>query len=72
MSTKVKNEYAFPSHSQSFTTLGMTLRDYFAAQVMQAFITGFATRGETSTTDNELARAAYMMADEMLKARGDA
>ena len=45
---------------------GMTLRDYFAAKAMQAFITR-----ETRFSDNLLmyAGAAYDVADAMLEAR---
>jgi hypothetical protein len=46
---------------------GMTLRDYFAAKAMQ----GMFASGNLSKTvqDDELATAAYQMADAMLKAR---
>jgi hypothetical protein len=42
---------------------GMTLRDYFAAKAMQAFLTRIPMSGD------EQARAAYKVADAMLKAR---
>lgn len=46
--------------------LGMTMRDYFAAKAMQ----GICAHGDTwGLTDCEIARRAYLMADEMLKAR---
>ena len=60
---------AFPKLTQdarwkTFTsTEGMTLRDYFAAKAMQVFITN-----ERSTMTQD-AKAAYEMADAMLKAR---
>jgi len=42
---------------------GMTLRDYFAAKAMQGLI-------ENGNTDaQQMAKAAYIMADAMLKAR---
>ena len=41
---------------------GMTLRDYFAAKAMQAFIEKYSHEGDVS-------RNAYKMADAMLKAR---
>jgi hypothetical protein len=54
---------------------GMTLRDYFAAKAMQAFISAYPCQG----IDNEdggisidlasIADDAYAMADEMLQAR---
>ena len=40
----------------------VTLRDYFAAQVMQGLISN-------STNPFEIAKAAYIVADEMMKAR---
>ena len=42
---------------------GMDLRDYFAAKAMQAFI----QRGHC--TPNEVPPFAYLIADEMMKAR---
>ena len=45
---------------------GMTLRDYFAAKAMQAFITHVDYR---TYPDDLLANDAYEMADAMLKAR---
>ena len=62
---------AFPLHNHGTQTLGMhlsgmTLRDYFAAKAMQAFITR-----ETKFHSNLLmyAGAAYDVADAMLEAR---
>ena len=46
---------------------GMTLRDYFAAKVIQGL---FASGNLQATdTDEALARDAYIVADAMLKAR---
>ncbi len=46
---------------------GMTLRDYFAAKAMQGmFASGNLPQ---SVQDDELAFAAYNMADAMMKAR---
>ena len=45
---------------------GMTLRDYFAAKAMQAVLSR-PTAGLLHAED--IAPAAYMMADQMLKAR---
>jgi hypothetical protein len=48
-------------------SLGMTLRDYFAAKAMQGiFASGNLPK---SAQDDELASVAYTMADSMLKAR---
>jgi hypothetical protein len=45
---------------------GMTLRDYFAAKAMQGFIP------DGGTNVHEIAQASYIVADAMLKARGQA
>ena len=45
---------------------GMTLRDYFAAKAMQGFCGNPVNR---DALPKEISRAAYMMADVMLKAR---
>lgn len=52
-----------PSQECRFNDPGMTLRDYFAAKAMQ----GFCACGCTNTQD--IAKAAYIVADAMLKAR---
>ena len=60
---------AFPtmnSHQNGPNTYhfeGMTLRDYFAAKAMQNYM------GDDCTPD-AIAKAAYEMADAMLRARG--
>ncbi len=46
---------------------GMTLRDYFAAKAMQGMLA--ACTGWTSANQDLMAKASYMMADAMLKAR---
>lgn len=50
-----------------------TLRDYFAAKAMQAFITGAMSDGTKLRTgdgdDKVVAKAAYIIADAMLKER---
>ena len=49
---------------------GMTLRDYFAAKAMQAFIHGFAHREEDNIViPNNISQHAYVMADLMMEAR---
>ena len=45
--------------------LGMTLRDYFAAKAMQ----GMIAEPSLKATPEEFAQRAYMVADEMMKAR---
>ena len=55
-------------------SLGMTLRDYFAAKAMQGLIASPrmpapAHHGGTDVTDSMVADLAYKMADAMLNAR---
>ncbi|MFU5565169.1 hypothetical protein ACM7V5_29785 [Pseudomonas aeruginosa] len=53
---------AFPSESMYTSEAGMTLRDYFAAKAMQAWI-------PTYGIGPRLAEQAYQVVDAMLKAR---
>ncbi len=55
-----------PQHTQ-----GMSLRDYFAAKAMQAFVTGLLSDGELVIKSDykDIARRAYEIADAMLAAR---
>jgi hypothetical protein len=50
---------------------GLTVRDYFAAKAMQAYITGALADGaELHPGDSEaVSRASYVQADSMLAAR---
>jgi hypothetical protein len=48
-------------------SLGMTLRDYFAAKAIQGII---GTEAEGGMLYDRVAEVAYMYADAMLKARG--
>jgi len=52
---------------------GMTLRDYFAAKAMQAFIAGAMSDGTAfspkSGDHDTAAEVAYLIADAMLRAR---
>jgi len=45
---------------------GMSLRDYFAAKAMQAYISNCSS---IDVTEKEIAWASYAQADEMLKVR---
>jgi hypothetical protein len=74
--------YAFPHqeiNAQSATesiTRGMTLRDYFAAKAMQAWIQALSLRHkEPGYTDegaiNEAVRLSDLTADAMIKERGE-
>ena len=57
---------AFPHSRLGSDADGMTLRDYFAAKAMLGFL---ASDEASERSAADLARAAYMMADAMLKAR---
>ena len=60
MTTEISNvEFAFPLKDFS---PGMTLRDYFAAQAMQGYITG-----DYDVYPGEIAERAYLVADAMFK-----
>jgi hypothetical protein len=56
---------AFPTYSDPLY-LGMTLRDYFAAQMLASV---FGASMRTPPDKDAVAKAAYAMADAMLKAR---
>ena len=67
-----KNEPAFPNegfNGWGTPFEGMTLRDYFAAKAMQGSIAG--TPHNVDIEPTELATWCYIMADRMLKARGE-
>ena len=49
-------------------TMGMTLRDYFAARAMQGFVDEVGCNSDQKWFD-EIAEGAYKVADAMLKAR---
>jgi len=59
------SDTAFPAERGDDFTWGMTLRDYFAAKVMQALVS------DKSLLASEIARMAYNLADTMLEARDD-
>jgi hypothetical protein len=67
------NDPAFPSNPDSQLHLGMTLRDYFAAQAMQGLIANLGITGmETARAGaGQYATMCYFIADAMLKARKD-
>jgi len=69
----MNNPPAFPVQSvyiedQETNSRGMTLRDYFAAKVMQGLLAGLLAYGHDIMWD-EIAEDAYRQADAMLKAR---
>lgn len=57
---------AFPDENHR----GMTLRDYFAAKAMQS-IFNWSIHFEGDLMFAEVAKDAYLLADAMLKARGE-
>ena len=60
---------AFPAHPSALGDHdGMTLRDYFAAKAMQAFAKKVGWESDRIWFE-DIAKAAYRMADSMLKAR---
>lgn len=48
---------------------GMTLRDYFAAKAMQAFIGGWNGEGDSKGACESFAKVAYKQADAMIAER---
>jgi hypothetical protein len=54
-----------PAYFTEEHAVAMTLRDYFAAKAMQAYLTA----PDTGWEFDEMAGAAYLMADAMLKER---
>lgn len=68
------NAIADPTNDWYMSTFGMTLRDYFAAKAMQAFLHG-AVLPPGFDAKEQLAFVGYRsyeMADAMLAARGGA
>ena len=68
--TKDTSEPAFPTQESRYpdrppATLGMTLRDYFAAKAMQ----GYLSDSTFSGTVEELSKASYQAADAMMEER---
>ncbi|MCE6965106.1 hypothetical protein K6W81_14625 [Enterobacter sp. MW07] len=75
MSKEKNGGPAFPvaGSDHNYPIEGMTLRDYFAAKAMQAFITGAmsdGTRFQPEADDPDTAaKVGYLIADAMLRAR---
>lgn len=75
MSKDLHNPNAFPSiDAQGFNSIGMSLRDYFAAQAITGILAntfGLPKDPERSTEKymEKVALQSYGFADEMLKAR---
>jgi hypothetical protein len=62
---------AFPTWSVVDIKKGMTLRDYFAAKAMQAFIHEVYADTIADHGCESIARKSYYMADQMIKARNE-
>ena len=60
---------AFPRFNSIIKNeLGMDLRDYFAAKALQGML---AENGGGALTNGDLAKWSYVIADEMMEARGN-
>ena len=61
---------AFPSPTDGMLdNEGMTLRDYFAAKAAQGMMAGKFPINSEFDAEHKVAKAAYIFADAMLKAR---
>lgn len=76
MSTNETGGPAFPApdageehFSQRSAYMGMTLRDYFAAQALAPWIQAHIDNSVDDLSMGEIARQCYRYADAMLKAR---
>ncbi len=70
---KQKWEYDGQNNVLQYQEEGMTLREYFAAKAMAAYISTAGAPciiGGLDGAEEELAKQAYKMADAMLRARG--
>lgn len=66
-------EYAFPQSLQagdmSQATCGLMLRDFFAAQALQGYLSSFDSFSEPVEFASKIAEDCYRMADAMLAER---
>lgn len=60
--------FPLPDEGQGWGSSGMSLRDYFAAQIASGMAAFSGTSG-VSCGPNEIAGRSYQVADAMLKAR---
>ncbi len=69
MSRPIDGGRAFPSAGLpgADPEVGMSLRDYFAAQAMEALLGPIIARQDIDPDFNFVAHQAYSLADEMLK-----
>jgi len=62
--------FPVPGREYNITPTGMSLRDYFAGQAMQAYIQALAMGGHTiSQSHREIADESYRISDHMLEQR---
>jgi hypothetical protein len=72
MSDEDKGLPAFPIQDASkWQWHGMTMRDYFAAAALTGLMSAHNSNGEWTFDTANAAKAAYRVADAMLKARGE-
>ena len=72
METKPANPQAFPVDAGGTFQRGMSLRDYFANSAMQGLMSEYLSKGSNNGYWRDydmIAKEAYRVADEMLKAR---
>jgi hypothetical protein len=62
-----QTEKAFPNRHMTYPNIGMTVRDYVAARAMQSMYNHSIIVLDES--EDDLAIAAYRLADSMLRAR---
>lgn len=66
------NAFPIPGLQNDESFNGMSLRDYFAGQALQGFLSGLLADGQAKFGDSsrsEVAAQSYQMADAMLAAR---
>lgn len=77
MANEPENPLAFPQPCDAegrmsmVQDVGMTLRDYFAAKILQGWISTYGVESSFPIGDSQraIAEQSYLMADAMLKAR---
>lgn len=69
MSDKNDGGAAFPIHTPYYTNRGMSLRDYFAARALPAFLAAKVEHQPKGEIYKRLAQECYALADAMLRAR---
>lgn len=65
----IRGEQLSPNHGAQHVFPGMTLRDYFAAKAMAAYMVSAPTAKTATDNAHACAEWAYIQADAMLKER---